>query len=35
MGYALEDNMRVEMVKKALKMAYRNLQFNHKEVIHH
>ncbi len=35
MGYALEDNMRVEMVKKALKMAYRNLQFNQKEVIHH
>lgn len=36
MGYALEDNMKVEMVKKALKMAYENFQFTHPEkVIHH
>ena len=35
MGYALEDNMKVEMVKKALKMAHKNFQFNIAEVIHH
>ena len=35
MGWALEDNMRVEMVKNALKMAYQNCIFNHKNIIHH
>lgn len=35
MGYALEDNMKVEMVKNALKMAHKNLVFKHKEIIHH
>ena len=35
MGYALEDNMKVEMVKKALKMAQKSRQFNHSQVIHH
>lgn len=35
MGYALEDNMKVEMVKKALKMAYNNKQFIKKDCIHH
>ncbi len=35
MGYALEDNMKVQMVKNALKMAHRNFQFNRKEIIHH
>ena len=35
MGYALEDNMRVEMVKNALSMAHKNCVFNHKNIIHH
>lgn len=35
MGYALEDNMKVEMVKKAIKMARKSMQFNHSQVIHH
>ena len=35
MGYALEDNMKVEMVKKALKMAHNNRQFNTEDIIHH
>ena len=35
MGYALEDNMKVEMVKKALKMAHNNRQFNTEYIIHH
>lgn len=35
MGYALEDNMKVEMVKKALKMACKNLVFCPEEIIHH
>lgn len=35
MGYALEDNMKVEMVKKALKMAFMNRQFNTENIIHH
>lgn len=35
MGYALEDNMKVEMVKKALKMAHNNRQFNTEKIIHH
>lgn len=35
MGYALQDNMKVEMVKKALEMAHKNMIFNHQSVIHH
>ena len=35
MGYALENNMRVEMVKNALSMAHKNCIFNHKSIIHH
>lgn len=35
MGWALENNMRVEMVKNALNMAYKNCIFNHKNIIHH
>lgn len=35
MGYALEDNMKVEMVKKALKMAHNNKMFKHENIIHH
>jgi putative transposase len=35
MGYAIEDNMRVELVQKALKMAYKNCIFKHQSIIHH
>ena len=35
MGYEVEDNMRVDLVKKALKMAHRNMIFSHDSVIHH
>jgi len=35
MGWSLEDNMKVGMVKDALTMAYRNTIFNHKNIIHH
>ena len=35
MGYAIDDNMRVDLVKKALKMAHGNMIFGHDAVIHH
>lgn len=35
MGYAIEDNMKVEMVKNALKMAYKNRMFKTEKIIHH
>jgi transposase InsO family protein len=35
MGYAVDDNMKVDLVKSALKMAYKNMMFSHQEVIHH
>jgi transposase InsO family protein len=35
MGYCVEDNMKVELVKNALKMAHRNMIFSHDSVIHH
>ena len=35
MGYAVEDNMRVDLVKKALKMAHKNMIFAQDTVIHH
>jgi len=35
MGYSLENNMRVEMVKSALQMALKSRSFNHKSIIHH
>jgi transposase InsO family protein len=35
MGYAVDDNMRVDLVKKALKMAHGNMIFHHDTVIHH
>lgn len=35
MGYALDDNMRVGLVKDALSMAYKNCIFHHKNIIHH
>ncbi|WP_456421945.1 IS3 family transposase [Lutibacter sp.] len=35
MGWKLDDNMRVTLVKEALEMAYKNLIYNHKHIIHH
>lgn len=35
MGWALEDNMRASLVVEALKMATKNLKFQHKQIIHH
>jgi transposase InsO family protein len=35
MGYAIDDNMKVALVKNALKMAFKNMIFPHEEVIHH
>jgi transposase InsO family protein len=35
MGWSLQDNMKVSMVKEALHMAYKNCIFNHKSIIHH
>jgi transposase InsO family protein len=35
MGWSLENNMKVSMVKDALAMAYKNCVFGHKNIIHH
>lgn len=35
MGWSLQDNMKVSMVKDALIMAHKNCIFNHKSIIHH
>lgn len=35
MGYHLDNNMKVDLVKKALKMAHQNKQFDVKNTIHH
>jgi transposase InsO family protein len=35
MGWSLDDNMKVSMVKETLKMAYENRSYNHSKVIHH
>ncbi len=35
MGWSLEDNMKVSMVKDALKMAYNNCIYKHDSIIHH
>jgi putative transposase len=35
MGWSLDDNMKVSMVKEALKMAHNNRIFKHLNVIHH
>jgi transposase InsO family protein len=35
MGYAVSDNMKVDLVKTALKMAHKNMIFPHESVIHH
>jgi transposase InsO family protein len=35
MGYAVDDNMKVDLVKTALKMASKNMIFAHEKVIHH
>lgn len=35
MGYRLEDNMKVGMVKEALKRALKNRRHSHTNIIHH
>ena len=35
MGWSLQNNMKVSMVKDALNMAYKNCIFKHKNIIHH
>jgi putative transposase len=35
MGWCLDDNMKVSMVKDALKMAHQNCVFNRESLIHH
>ena len=35
MGWCLEDNMKVSMVKQALNMAYKNSIHKHDNIIHH
>jgi putative transposase len=35
MGYKIDDNMRVSLVKDALQMAINNQQHNRKNIIHH
>lgn len=35
MGYHLDNNMKVDLVKNALKMAHQNKQFDVKNTIHH
>ena len=35
MGYAYADNMKVELVLDALKMAKKNCKFHFKDIIHH
>jgi transposase InsO family protein len=35
MGYRVDDNMRVDLVKSALKMAHKRMIFSHEYVIHH
>ena len=35
MGWSLDDNMKVSMVKEALKMAHGNMAHNRSSVIHH
>lgn len=35
MGWALDDNMKASLVVEALKMATKNLSFEHQQIIHH
>lgn len=35
MGWSLDDNMKVSMVKEALRMAHANRSYPHSKVIHH
>lgn len=35
MGWSLENNMKVSMVKDALDMAHKNCSFKHEYIIHH
>ena len=35
MGWKIDDNMKVSLVKQALEMAYKNCIHKHKKIIHH
>ncbi len=35
MGYKLDDNMKVGLVKEALEMAFKNREMKHETIIHH
>ena len=35
MGYKIDTNMRVQLVKNALAMAVKNRQYKHENLIHH
>lgn len=35
MGWKLDNNMKVSLVKEALEMAYKNCIYKHKNIIHH
>lgn len=35
MGYCIDDNMKVSLVKKALEMAVKNRETTHENIIHH
>ena len=35
MGYKLDNNMKVGIVKDALTMVMKNKRYNHKQIIHH
>lgn len=35
MGWALDDNMRVSLVKEALEMAHKNTIHHHNDIVHH
>ena len=35
MGWSLDNNMKVSLVKEALKMAHKNTRYRHTNIIHH
>jgi transposase InsO family protein len=35
MGFCVDDNMKVDLVKETLEMAKKNMIFSHESVIHH
>ena len=35
MGWAIDTNMKVDLVKDALKMAIKNKTYNYENIIHH